>query len=186
MRILLIILLAIYSFFLGVLAASPLDLISPLEVYEESSGWGPRRLTVGGSTGTFHTGVDLVAPEGTRIRAAAAGVVRETWFQGWHDGKWYDGHQKYGVMVRIEHADGSYTLYGHLSQILTYEGEQVLAGRTIGTIGNTGYSTGTHLHFEHQRAPVIPASAPPPDPVEAFLGGNEMGFLMAEQRRLGD
>ncbi len=163
-----------------------LDLISPLETYEESSPWGPRVLTVGGSTGTFHTGVDLVAPEGTRIRAAAEGDVRETWFLGWVDGVWYEGHPRLGKAIRIEHLDGSFTISGHLSKILVREGDHVLAGQTIGIIGNTGISTGTHLHFSHERAPVIPASAVPLDPVEAFWRRIEMGFMMAEQRRLGD
>ena len=183
MRTLLIIMLVLYSVFLGTMLAMPLDLVSPLEVYKESSGWGFRRDVMGGARDTFHGGVDLTAPEGTRIRAAAAGIVREVWYPP--DG-YYRGHPIFGAMVLIEHADRSFTRYGHLSQILTYEGEHVIAGRTIGIIGTTGISTGTHLHFEHLRAPVIPASAVPPDPLETFWRRIATGFANAEQERLGD
>lgn len=164
-------------------SAGALDLVSPLETYEESSGWGPRRLAMGGYSDTFHGGVDLVAAAGTRIRAAASGVVREVWYPP--DG-YYRGHPIYGAMILIEHVDGSFTRYGHLSRIDVYEDGSVLAGQTIGIIGNTGISTGTHLHFEHLQAPVIPESAVPPDPMDAFWRRIEAGIRVAEQERLGD
>ena len=166
--------------------AWPLDRVSPLEMYDESSGWGFRRDVMGGARDTFHGGVDLVAPAGTRIRAAAAGIVRETWFRGWRDGIYYPGHSVYGVMVLIEHADTSVTRYGHLSEILTHEGEHVIRGRTIGIIGNTGISTGRHLHFEHLSPPEIPASVVPADPMDLFWRRLVMGFVIADQEATGD
>lgn len=171
---------------LAIVPALPLDLVSPLETYEQSSGFGIRRNPMGGYRYTFHGGRDDTAPAGTRVRAAAAGLVCETWFKGWINGVYHPGHPIYGIMVMIKHIDASFTRYGHLSEILTREGEHVIAGRTIGIIGNTGISTGRHLHFEHLRAPVIPASIQPEAPERAYWRQQLAGFMAAEQRRIGD
>lgn len=164
----------------------PQALVSPLETYEESSGWGPRRSVMGGAGATFHDGIDLVAPLGAVVRVVAAGIVRETWLIGWHNGRYYRGHPKYGQMVRVEHPDGWYTIYAHLSAILTHEGEELIAGRSIGRLGNTGPSTGPHLHYEEQRAPVIPPSVEPESVDRAFWRGKLAGFMAAEQEAHGD
>lgn len=84
-----------------------------------------------------HHGVDIAAPRGTPIGAAATGTVV---FAGRKGG--------YGNTVIIEQADGKQTLYGHAEQLLVQVGERVEAGQTIATVGSTGRSTGPHLHFE--------------------------------------
>ena len=88
----------------------------------------------------FHYGVDISAPSGKPIRAAAGGVVV---FAGWR--------RAYGNTVIIDHGDGMATLYAHCSRILVGEGEVVKQGQIIALVGSTGLSTGPHLHFEVRR-----------------------------------
>lgn len=87
--------------------------------------------------GRLHRGIDIAAPIGTPVLAAASGVVVGA---GWHSG--------YGNLVKIEHLDGSVTLYGHTNKILVTHGQKVEQGQQIAEMGNTGNSTGSHLHFE--------------------------------------
>lgn len=84
-------------------------------------------------------GVDLAAPTGTRILASAPGTVllARTGYNG-----------GYGNMVIIQHGNGTKTLYAHMSAISTKSGAKVDRGQVIGKVGNTGRSTGPHLHFE--------------------------------------
>jgi murein DD-endopeptidase MepM/ murein hydrolase activator NlpD len=84
-------------------------------------------------------GVDLAAPTGTTIVAAASGTVLVA-------RKGYNGG--YGNMVIIQHPNGTKTLYGHMSQINTRSGAHVGQGEKIGEVGSTGHSTGPHLHIE--------------------------------------
>ena len=84
-----------------------------------------------------HNGIDLAAPYGTPVYAAAGGRVTLS--------RWYG---EYGYCVMIEHADGSVTLYGHNSSLLVRVGETVKQGQLIARVGSTGNSTGNHLHFE--------------------------------------
>lgn len=100
-----------------------------------SSYYGTRRHPIF-NVNSFHNGVDIAAPQGTMVGAAADGVVVET---GWMGG--------YGKAVIICHSDGFRTLYGHLNSITTVPGRQVKAGSLIGRVGSTGLSTGPHLHF---------------------------------------
>ena len=89
--------------------------------------------------GRAHMGIDLPGTLGDPVRAAADGVVE------------FAGHAgDYGYSVRIRHADGTTTGYGHLHTIIVPNGSAVRAGQSIGTMGNTGNAqhTGTHLHFE--------------------------------------
>jgi murein DD-endopeptidase MepM/ murein hydrolase activator NlpD len=97
-----------------------------------SSGFGPR------SDG-FHPGLDLAAPYGSPVRAAAAGVVVHA---GWFG--------DYGKMIEVRSRNGMVTRYGHLSVInaRVRVGRPVKSGQTIGAVGMTGYTTGPHLHFE--------------------------------------
>lgn len=85
----------------------------------------------------LHQGLDMVADMGTPIIAPARGKVS---FVGWQKGL--------GKLVTIDHGNGYKTSYGHLSVILVKSQEEVERGETIGKVGNTGYSTGPHLHYE--------------------------------------
>lgn len=87
-----------------------------------------------------YNAVDLAGSHGTTIRAAAAGEVIVAKASGWNGG--------YGNYVVIKHANGSQTLYAHLSSLSVGVGEYVTQAETIGGMGSTGRSTGTHLHFE--------------------------------------
>ena len=87
--------------------------------------------------GRLHKGIDIAAPIGTPIVAAAAGKVVGA---GWHSG--------YGNLIKLEHLDGSVTYYAHLNRILVTHGQQVKQGELIAEMGSTGHSTGSHLHFE--------------------------------------
>ncbi len=85
-------------------------------------------------------GVDLAAPQGSAINAAAAGTVIISRVGGWNGG--------YGNYVVIDHGNGVQTLYAHMSTDAVSVGDTVVRGQNIGTVGNTGQSTGYHLHFE--------------------------------------
>ncbi|MEM6610550.1 MAG: M23 family metallopeptidase [Pseudomonadota bacterium] len=98
--------------------------------YRFTSGFGMR-------WGRMHNGVDYAAPHGTPIYATADGVIKEA--------EWQSG---YGRVVIIQHDFGMETRYGHLSRIRVKPGQRVSRGDRIGDMGNTGRSTGTHLHYE--------------------------------------
>jgi murein DD-endopeptidase MepM/ murein hydrolase activator NlpD len=86
----------------------------------------------------FHAGIDLPAPSGTPVAAAAAGRVV---FAGPSGGGW-------GRMVLVAHRHGVRTRYAHLSRIAVHLGQRVVTGSTLGRVGATGEATGPHLHFE--------------------------------------
>ena len=88
--------------------------------------------------GRIHAGIDIAAPVGTPILAAASGVIE---YATWSDGG-------YGNMIDIRHADGTITRYAHMNELYVKEGQTVGQGQMIGTMGSTGFSTGPHLHFE--------------------------------------
>ena len=101
-----------------------------------SSGFGGRSAPKAGAS-TYHKGVDIAVSTGTAVMASSAGTVT---IAGWQSG--------YGYVVYINHADGRQTRYGHLSRILVSPGQYVEQGQKIALSGNTGNSTGPHLHFE--------------------------------------
>ncbi|MEV0000863.1 M23 family metallopeptidase [Micromonospora sp. NPDC050980] len=113
----------------------------PLHGYDFKSPYGVR-------FGKLHTGVDLVAPEGTPYQAIHAGTVTKA---GWFGG--------YGYAVIVKHADGSEAIYGHSSAVTVKEGQEVKAGDQLGLVGNTGHSYGSHLHLE------VHVNGQPLDPV---------------------
>ena len=106
------------------------DYIMPVDGYVFTSGFGPR-------WGRNHNGIDLAVPVGTDVHAAADGVVIQS---GWNDG--------YGISVYIDHGNGVVTRYGHMSSNDVSVGQYVEQGEYIGLSGNTGDSTGPHMHFE--------------------------------------
>ncbi|MBI5542729.1 MAG: M23 family metallopeptidase [Deltaproteobacteria bacterium] len=114
-----------------------------------TSGFGARIDPIHGHP-SGHSGVDVAAPAGTPILAAADGVVRRSGMRG-----------GYGISVEIDHGQGMTTLYGHASELLVREGEQVRKGEAIAKVGSTGRSTGAHLHFEVrlQGVPADPSQA---------------------------
>jgi murein DD-endopeptidase MepM/ murein hydrolase activator NlpD len=118
---------------------------SPLEQVWISSSCGYRTDPMGGGTEGLHKGVDLVGPIGSPVHAVLAGVVAEHWPA---PNGYYRGHPVFGGLVVIDHGDGLFSLYGHLSTTLVHEGWQVEAGQIIGELGDTGIATGPHLHFE--------------------------------------
>lgn len=113
----------------------------PLQGYDFNSPYGMR-------WGKLHTGIDLVAAEGTPYVAIHSGTVTKA---GWFGG--------YGYAVIVQHADGSEAIYGHSSSVNVKEGQQVKAGDQLGLVGNTGHSYGSHLHLE------IHVKGEPRDPV---------------------
>ena len=123
-------------YFSGTITTAKLDLgislIKPIASgYTITSRFGQR------SSGT-HTGLDIAAPMGTNIHAAASGTVVTS---GWSD-------YGYGYHVVISHGNGVYTLYGHCSRLYANVGDVVNQGDTIAAVGSTGNSTGPHLHLE--------------------------------------
>ena len=85
-----------------------------------------------------HTGMDIAAPRGTVIRAAASGTVVKAVRQ----------YYAYGIHVKISHGNGIYTLYAHMSQLAVSYGDYVQQGQIIGYVGQTGNAYGNHCHFE--------------------------------------
>ncbi len=113
------------------IAAQKAPFALPLkDSFRYTSGFGPR-------WGRMHEGTDFAAAYGTPIYATADGVVT---FSGWSSG--------YGRLVKIQHEFGIETRYGHQSQLLVKVGQRVSRGEQIGAMGNSGRSTGTHLHYE--------------------------------------
>lgn len=101
-----------------------------------SSRFGPRRLPFE-KRARQHSGLDLAAPKGTPIKAAGAGQVLSIGWRG-----------AYGRVVEIDHGQGLTTIYAHMDKYIVKKGQAVAAGQNIGQVGNTGRSTGPHLHFE--------------------------------------
>ena len=108
----------------------------PVTAPFNASGFGYRIDPFTGQQ-AMHEGIDFITDVGTPVVAAAGGVVQ---FAGFHP--------QYGNMVDIDHGNDLVTRYAHLSKVLVKEGEMLQRGRRIADSGNTGRSTGPHLHFE--------------------------------------
>jgi murein DD-endopeptidase MepM/ murein hydrolase activator NlpD len=113
---------------------------SPLRFSRITSGFTRRRLHPILGRYRPHLGVDYAAPAGTAVSASADGVVVEA---GWRGG--------FGKTVRLRHANGYQTLYGHLSRIRVRVRRRVAQGDVIGTVGSTGLATGPHLDYRMSR-----------------------------------
>ena len=111
-----------------------------------ASGYGVRHDPIYGTT-KFHEGMDFSAPIGTPVYATADGRVATASWQG-----------LYGNLIEIDHGFNYLTRYAHLSRIEVQPGQEVHRGDLIGRVGNTGKSTGPHLHYEvlHRGRPVNP------------------------------
>lgn len=114
----------------------PPTYIKPISGGRQSSGFGRRKSPTKGAS-SYHKGVDWSVPTGTAVFASCGGTVAKA---GWGSG--------YGYCVYINHEDGRQTRYGHLSKVLVKAGQTVKQGERIALSGNTGISTGPHLHFE--------------------------------------
>ena len=113
------------------IAMEKLPLAMPVtQAFRYTSGFGPR-------WGRKHEGVDMAGPAGTPIQAPGDGVVVFAGRSG-----------AYGNLIKIEHELGVETRYAHLSRIRVKAGQRVSQGERIGDMGNTGRSTGSHLHYE--------------------------------------
>lgn len=111
----------------------------------------------------LHTGLDFPADVGTPILAAAGGVVQST-----------ELHPAYGQMLEIDHGNGLVTRYAHASKLFVRTGDIVKRGQLVAQVGNTGRSTGPHLHFE------VLVEGVPQNPAR-FLAGGEAALAAAER-----
>ncbi|MEI6800042.1 MAG: M23 family metallopeptidase [Pseudomonadota bacterium] len=119
------------------IAAYKVPLGLPLQTrFRFTSGFGGRNDPINGSA-RMHEGQDLAGDYGSAIYATADGTVT---YAGWENG--------YGRLIKIRHIQGIETRYGHLSQIDVKVGQKISRGEKIGDMGNSGRSTGTHLHYE--------------------------------------
>lgn len=114
----------------------PPTYVWPVSGGRKTSSFGRRSAPKKGAS-TNHKGVDWAVPTGTPVKASCGGTVTKA---GWGSG--------YGYVVYIDHEDGKQTRYGHLSRVLVSVGQRVRQGDRIALSGNTGVSTGPHLHFE--------------------------------------
>lgn len=106
----------------------------PGGIYSSNFGW---RIDPFNGRSSFHDGIDFEAAPGTKIIAAAAGVVVAAEY-----------HPQYGNMIEIDHGNGLVTRYAHCSRLLAKVGDVVMKGAAIGEVGSSGRATGPHLHFE--------------------------------------
>ena len=117
------------------------------------SGFGFRADPISGSA-ALHTGLDFPAEVGTKVQAAAGGmVVANEW------------HAAYGQVLEIDHGNGLITRYAHNSKVLVAQGALVKRGQTVALVGTSGRSTGPHLHFE------VLVDGVPQDPARFLAGG---------------
>ena len=118
------------------LARKTIPTTMPVPMGYYSSNYGYRLDPINGKT-SFHTGVDLIAPPGTPVVAAAGGVVSTVAFVA-----------EYGNIVEVDHDNGLTSRYAHLARSLVRTGDVVMKGQNIALVGATGRTTGPHLHFE--------------------------------------
>lgn len=111
-------------------------IVAPVDSKKYTSKFGYRINPITNEK-SFHTGLDIAAPLGSKIRAAYTGTVRKT-----------GEDSRSGKYIILTHSDGFETFYCHCSKILANQGAVIRQGETIALVGSTGWSTGPHLHFE--------------------------------------
>ncbi|HUP63673.1 MAG TPA: M23 family metallopeptidase [Thermoanaerobaculia bacterium] len=121
-------------------------------------GW---RISPFTRTSDFHAGLDFAAPTGTAIHAAADGVVA---FAGRYPMRSSVDWWRFGNMVVIRHSDRFITLYGHCDEVRVKTGDRVRQGEVVGTVGSSGWSTNSHLHYEVRTDLDSPGTYRPVDP----------------------
>ncbi|MEW5728642.1 MAG: peptidoglycan DD-metalloendopeptidase family protein [Pseudomonadota bacterium] len=137
-------------------AMERMPLAEPIRAdHDFNSPFGTRNDPINNRTGV-HEGIDLGAPTGTPVHATGSGIVD---FAG--------GKDRYGLTVDIDHGNGVTTRYAHLSRIKVKPGQKVTRATVIGLVGNTGRSTGPHLHYE------VRVSETPRDPVKFISVGRD-------------
>lgn len=130
--------------------------IEEAQVQRVSSDFGPREHPVTGKV-AFHAGIDIAAKAGTPVLASMDGRVNAI-----------GTHARLGKYVRLDHPDGTYSLYGHLKDQKVSHGQVVLQGERIGSVGSTGRSTGPHLDYSLRR------NSQPMDPMEVLAIPEEL------------
>ncbi len=135
---------------------SKLPLTTPVDQYRISSSFGKRRDPVTGKT-SVHNGLDMAAPMKSSVYAPAPGKVV---YSGWRG--------RYGRLVEIDHGNGIRTRYGHLRKLLVKQGQEVSHREKIALLGNSGRSTGPHVHYE------VLYNGKPVDPRKFILAGRNV------------
>ena len=138
-----------------------LPTVQPVNVSYNASGFGWRFDPINGRN-SFHEGIDFPAPIGTRIVAAAGGVVIAAEY-----------HHEFGNMLEIDHGNNIVTRYAHASKLLMKVGDIVRRGQHVADIGSTGRSTGAHLHFE------VLVKGAPQDPNKFLAAGASQASMAA-------
>lgn len=145
------------------MVARMLPLHAPLKHYDIDSGFGARVDPINHRP-SFHPGIDMAAPYKTLVYATAPGRVI---FTGWEEG--------YGRIVKIDHGHGIVTIYAHLHRILVARGQRVGIHTRIGELGDTGRSTGPHLHYG------IYVDGTPLNPAKFLEAGKNVVQISAKQ-----
>ncbi|MGY0068892.1 M23 family metallopeptidase [Streptomyces sp. QTS137] len=136
--------------------------VDPVKNYKISASYAQ----AGGMWQSAHSGQDYAVPNGTKVVAAHGGTVAKAGGNGAGDGP------AYGNAVVINHGNGTYSQYAHLSEVNVQPGQVVKTGQKIAASGNTGNSSGPHLHFEIRTSPNYGSAI---DPVK-FLRGKGVQF----------
>lgn len=137
----------------------------PLSSFNISSAYGARTDPFLGKP-AIHTGLDFKAPRGTSVRATGTGIVSLSRYNG-----------GYGLSVEIVHDNGLVTRYAHMHKLLVSEGQRINMGDIIGTVGNTGRSTGPHLHYE------VRLNGKPVNPMRFIRTGDRLAAIFKPKKQ---
>lgn len=129
--------------------------VQPVPFGQITSTPGWRKDPFGSGRLLHHNGYDIAVPIGTPVTPTQAGTI-----------SWADKYRGYGYLVAVDHGNGFVTLYGHLSRVLVAVGMPVTTETVIALSGNTGRSTGPHLHYEIRRWPGAKFDQAPPKMAE--------------------